>query len=357
MGPLDLLTPEPAPPWGGPPPRNAYVELHNLIAAAERPFEFGPSDRDRISERWAVDLASSFPAERLALYQTLLDDALASGDLSGEERALLAHVADTLALTDADLRPAHERAFAVAVEAAVADGALSDEERDLLYTLQHTLGFDPAVAGGAYDVFAQRRLLQVAAHALADGVVSPDEVDEIERIEGALSVEVPRDLADRIAQAAARWEAAAGGNGSPSGLPRRPARPVGGAAVPVRSAPFREAGRWQDVDLRALRTSGGAAFRSALDRGETAGFRVTGDALTGRRAGGRVAVRGGTLTLSWAGQREEVRLSARRPPRRFLNGVLVPVTRRHAVLVDVEGRADALVDALTGGPARPEAPD
>lgn len=474
MGPLDLLTPEPAPLFGGPPARNAYVELHNLIAAAARPTEFGPADRERIGRRHGVDLASSFAAERLALYRALLDDALASGDLTGEARARLAHVADTLGLSAADLRPAHERAFAVAVEAAVADDRLSDTERALLYTLQHTLGFDPDVAGAAYDVLARRRLLDVVAGVLADGEVSPEEADEVEGLAGALSVETPADVAARLAEAAGRWRAR---HGPPTevhlGIPleaREVAyhmttnaswRSVDGAAlhtalgrlsddrteslaVPdsavrgrdqfghvvvtsrrvaflphegeaenwplayvsrvlpfangvvvetdggervlvdasdaaksfgdalrralgaeqtaaeppgsalAEGAAFSGAGRWRNVDLRVLYASGAA--QRALDRAETAGSRVTDEALRGRPGAGRVAAWEGMLLLEGGGRHRGVRPAAGRPPRRFLNGVLVPLTDDRAVLVDVGERADALLAALAGAHTQPEAP-
>ena len=475
MGPLDLLTPEPAPLLGGPPARNAYVELHNLIAAAERPSEFGPADRDRIGRRWGVDLASSFPAERLALYQTLLDDALADGDLGGAERALLAHVADTLALSDAALRPAHERAFGRAVEAAVADDALTDDERGLLYTLQHTLGFDPDLADGAYDVFARRRLLTVVAHALADGEVSPAEAGEVDRACEALSVTVPGDLAGRLAEAEAQWRARRGALPEVHvSLPLRPgetphfmsanamwqgvdgvalwnalsdsggldrlrdedvaalsvpksafsgdaerghvvltserllARPACGepddyplegvvrvlrfsngvvvetrdgartlfdfgadtgeatallfrllrpALEPPRPAPtgevfFRASGvSWQAVDEEVAASS--PRLRAALETGETSGLRLGGAALADVPTRGEAVVSDRALVLSGAGERAEYPLAEMRPPRRFLNGLLVRAGPR-AVLVDAGGRTDALYTTLRRTLAGPD---
>ena len=471
MGPLDLLTPEPTPLFGGPPLRNAYVELHNLIAAAERPNEFGPVDRDRISERWGVDLASSFLAERLALYQALLGDALATGDLTGAERGLLAHVADTLALAPADLRPAHERAFGQAVEAAVADDVLSDDERGLLYTLQHTLGFDPDVASGAYDVFARRRLLAVAARALADGEVSPAEADEVDRACEALGVEVPEDLAARLAEASARWGARHGGapeirvglplrsgersyfmgtnvtwqgvdgvalwdalsergglhrlrTGGVAALPvprtalvgdarrghvvltnqrlfTRPARgepdeypledvvrvlrfangafvetrngvrvlfdlgadteeavalllwllrpaPTSDEPPPPRPAPagevsFRASGvKWRAVDEGRVASD---RLRTAIDAGTTADLRLGGAPLADVPTAGEVVVSDRAFTLSGMGRTETFPLATMRPPRRFVNGLLVRGESR-AVLVDAGGRTGALYTTL-----------
>ena len=210
MGPFALL--EPAPPgWlGRPPRRNAWVELHNLLAAATSPREFGPSDRERIGRRHGVDLAHAFLPERLAFYAAYLRHLLAGGDLTGEERAELAHVARTLGLEPAQLVPVHERAFGrVAVEA-VADAQLSVEQRLLLYKLQHALGLDPALAGAAYDVLAADRLRALAVDALADGTVTDDEAAELDHAAASLSAPLPPDTAPALADGRARWTLRAG---------------------------------------------------------------------------------------------------------------------------------------------------
>ena len=352
MGPLDLLAPEPDPLLGGPPPRNAYVELHNPIAAAERPSEFGPADRDRISERWGVDLASSFLAERIALYQAVLDDRLADGDLDGDDRDVVAHVAHTLGLSAADLRPAHERAFGVAVEAAVADNALSDSERGLLYTLQHTLGFDPDVAGGAYDVFARRRLLTVVARALADGEVTPAEADEIDRACEALSVTVPEDLARRLADAAARWQAR---NGA------LPEVRVGIALEPGEVGHVWSTGAtWQTVDGVRLRAASDD-HRAALLSGRAAGLRVPDTALEGAAEAGEVVLTSRRLLLRPAqGEPTGVPLGRLADALGFENGVVVRTTGNRRTVLRLAGDAGAfhtlLLRLLRPPPEPTEAP-
>ena len=68
MGPLDLLPYEEAGRFGREPEINAFVELHNLIAAAESPMDFSEGDRDRIGREYGVDLQTAFLPERVGLY-------------------------------------------------------------------------------------------------------------------------------------------------------------------------------------------------------------------------------------------------------------------------------------------------
>ena len=260
MGPLDLLRPDPEPRWGGPPRRNAYVELHNLIAAAASTREFGPSDRARISRQHGVDLAREFLAERVALYQAVLDDRLADADLDADDREALAHLAATLALRPADLRPAHERAFGTAVSEAVADDCLSVSERLLLYKLQHLLGLDPRLADGAYDVIARGHLLRTVAEALCDGELAPDEEAQIALAEAALSVELPPDVRAMLAQARRRWQAHHG---------ELPTAEVPARLQPSETGRYQTDARWAFVDPKVLESRLGA---QVLHSGRTAGL-------------------------------------------------------------------------------------
>ena len=206
MGPIDLLVPEPAPRFGGPPPRNAYVELHNVIAAAESTNDFGPADLDRISRRHGVDLRTAFADERRALYEAVLTARLANGDLGADDRIVLDHVARTLSLADDDLRPVHERAFGHAVTTALADDEITVEERLLLYKLQHLLGLDPDAADGAYEVLARQRLLRTVAEGLTDGTLAPDDAAAIDGVRRELGIDLPEATAAVLTAAAARWD-------------------------------------------------------------------------------------------------------------------------------------------------------
>ena len=323
MGPLDLLRPDPAPRWGGPSRRNAYVELHNLIAAAGSAREFGPSDRGRISRQHGVDLAREFQAERVALYQTILDDRLANGDLDADDRQVLAHVAATLALGPADLRPAHERAFGTAVSEAVADDCLSVAERLLLYKLQHLLGLDPRLADGAYDVIARQRLLRTVAEALCDGELAPDEEARIALAESALSVTLPPDARAMLAQARRRWQAYRGA---------LPAADLGAGLQPGETGHYQAGARWAFVDGEILESQLG---RQVVHTGRTAGLSVPRRALSGPLRSGHVAVTSRRLLLTpEAGLPDEYRLEGVVQTLRFVDGVVVRMRTGRRIYVD-----------------------
>ena len=313
MGPLDLLPPEPAPRFGRPSGWNAYVELHNLIAAAASIREFGPADLDRISRRHGVDLRAAFLPERVGLYERLLSDRLANGDLDEGDRAVLAHTAWTLHLSAADLKPAHERAFGKVVSEAVADDRLSVEERLLLYKLQHLLGLDPRLADGAYGVLARERVLLTVARTLCDGELSPDEAAEVDRAARELSVEIPERVVAMLEQAATRWEARHG---------EMPRVSVGLALEPGEVGHFvAHEARWQDV-----RTDRLAQFVDAdrLEDGRTEGLRMPQAALGARTDVGRVAVTNRRLVLVPArGLPEEHALASLVQIVRFSNGTAV----------------------------------
>ena len=335
MGPLDLLAPEPAPLFGGPPARNAYVELHNLIAAAESPADFGPRDRDRIGRRHGVDLTSSFLAERVALYRVLLDDRLRAGDLDRTDRALLDHVAETLALKGADRRPVHERAFGRAVEQAIADDALSDDERRLLYTLQHTLGFDPRLADGVYGVLARQRLAAAVAEALADGELTPDEAAEVDRLRASLDVDLPPRLASVLAEASARWAS------RHAPLPRADVG-TGGLQGEVGHLRIPSAWWWAVDGSRLAAAS--PRHREALETGRTSGLRVPERALAARTETGVVVVTDRrTVLLPAAGGEDDVPHYALADVFEFSNGVVIRTTGGRSTFLDLGADAERFV--------------
>ncbi|MEO0558722.1 MAG: hypothetical protein AAF170_11135 [Bacteroidota bacterium] len=204
---LELLDYKPTPLFGSEPDINAYIELHNLIAAAESIEHFSRDDLDRISRQRDVDLKVAFTNQRVNLYQDILDGLVVDGDLEEQDRKILSHVAHTLALTPALLREAHERAFGNAVTSSISDDCLDLDERLLLYKLQHMLGLDPEVADKAYGFLARERLLKTIARVLCDGELSPDEAQDVETVRDELSLEIPERLQQMLNRAADRWAA------------------------------------------------------------------------------------------------------------------------------------------------------
>ena len=335
MGPIELLHPDPPSRFGGAPGRNAYVELHNLVAAAEHARDFGPSDRVRISRQHGVDLARAFLAERVALYQAVLDDRLADADLDGEDRETLAHLADTLALRPADLRATHERAFGTVVSEAVADDYLSVSERLLIYKLQHLLGLDPLLADGAYDVIARERLLVTVAHALADGELGSDEEAQIALAESSLSVELPPDVRAMLDQARRRWQARRGTVPTARVDVRLNAKEVGRYQAPA---------RWSFVDVSRLERRFGD---QVLHSGRTAGLLVPDHVLSGRPRTGSAALTSQRLVLQPdSGLPDEYRLGSVLQTLRFRNGIVVRMQNGRRLYLDLGRDLDAFYAVL-----------
>lgn len=335
MGPFDLLHPEPEPRFGSAPRRNAFVELHNLIAAAASAAEFGPSDRVRISRRHGVDLAHEFADERRLLYQRLLDHYLADGDLDLDDRRLLDRVARTLALSADALRTVHERAFGTVVSEAVADDCLSVEERLLLYKLQHLLGLDPRLADGAYGVIARERLLKGVAAALCDGELSPDEEDEIESVRQSLSLQIPGHLATMLGHARDRWRL------------RHGEMPTVETDLDLRrgeTAHFQGRMQWSRLDGRRFARHIG---ERALDSGRTGGLEVPGYALTGTRHIGRVVLTDRRIHLHPDGALpDEIRIDLLLQILRFRNGTVLRTRADRRLYLDPGARNETFYTVL-----------
>ena len=229
-GPLDRLR-------GKGPERNAFTELHNLVAAAEGWWSFGPDDVLRIGRAHGADLQGGFFEERKRLYAEVLTACARDGVLDALERDGLAHLARTLFLHPHDLAPAHEETFGFALAEAVSDGCLSVEERLALYQMQHGLRISDRTADAAYRERAERRLLQTIADALCDGELDPDEKVAIAAQAEALSVEVPAAVAASLRDAEQSYHER-----------RRPLRSIGGNLPVARLAGeglyFVGKGRW-----------------------------------------------------------------------------------------------------------------
>ncbi|HLA64574.1 MAG TPA: hypothetical protein VK610_09125, partial [Rhodothermales bacterium] len=174
---------------------NAWVELHNVIAAAASPHEFGPEARERIERERGINLKKQFLGERLQFYARYLRHLLSDGDLTGEQREELDHVTATLGLAPEDLAPVHERTFGRVAFEVAADARLGVRERSLLYKLQHALGLDPGLADAAYGLIAADRLRTLLTAVLADGLLTADEATELERAAHSLDVPIPRETA------------------------------------------------------------------------------------------------------------------------------------------------------------------
>lgn len=351
MEPLDLL-----PYWDDAaldavlPPRKgraAYIELHNLIAAAAGSQEYGPDDLVRIGRRHGVDLREAFQTERLAIYAAHLHHALACGAFGEAEGAALAHLARTLHLDATVLRLLHEEAFGRTVSETVSDDGLSVEERLLLYTLQHTLGLDPAEADSAYEAAARERLLVTVARVLCDGELSPAEGKTIAALERALDVRVPGRVAALLDEAAHRWHVL---NGP---LPRVD---VLARLLPGEVGHFSTIGVWREVNYARLR---GLLrdHREKLHRGQTADLDVPEGAFLGRKwHEGRIEVTSRRIVLLRDGHKPVAHgLASLAGVELYLNGVRVSVKGARSLFLNA-GRDNGALHATLWRALSPSRP-
>ena len=255
-GPLDRIR-------GKGPERNAFVELHNLVAAAEGWWSFGPDDLLRIGRAYGTDLRSGFFESRQRLYGEVLRACVKDGELDADEREGLAHLARTLFLHPQDLSDAHEEAFGFALAEAVSDGCLTVEERLALYQMQHGLRISDRTADRAFREQAERRLLQTIADALCDGELDPQEKAAIAEQTASLGVAVPEDVARDLQNAERAYHGR-----------RRPLQTVGGN-LPVARLKGEELYSiqkarwwryWQDEEAAAAFALGAAGGAERVER-------------------------------------------------------------------------------------------
>jgi len=315
MESIELLDYRPTPLFGSEPDVNAYVELHNLIAAAESIDDFSRDDLDRISRQRDVDLTASFATRRVRLYQDILDHRLEDGDLDSKDRKLISHIAHTLALAPAMLRDAHERAFGNAVTSSISDDCLDLDERLLLFKLQHLLGLDPRVADKAYGMIARERLLKTVARVLCDGKLSPDEAQEVETVRADLSLELPERIQQMLDRASDRWAAQ---------NPQLEPVHVHVALEQGELAFFTNAGvTWTAVDMGNYRKVFSTPdLKDRIAKGETRDLRMPDVALEGTRRRGRVTLTSHRLMLLADGRGpQSINLSSLVEVQPFANGV------------------------------------
>ena len=346
MGPLDLLPVEEAGRFGREPDLNAFVELHNLIAAAESPADFSEGDRDRIGREHGVDLRTAFLAERVGLYARLFDDGVES---DGPDPVALGAVARTLALDPADVRTVHERAFGQAVEAALADDCLTVEERLHLYGLQTALGLSPERASALVEAPARERLLRVVARVLCDGELPPEQAAEVARAVEALGVGLDAPLSAMLDAAAARWRLMS----APMPVVQTGVRLADGetahAVVPA---------RWANTRWDAMQRLFEEGFTSAPTAEQPVPWRRLASPL---RTGRIVLTSQRLVLLHTERPSRSVRLAGIREAVAFRDGALVRLdgdARRLLLDLGAEtARFCALLErALQAAPDRPEAP-
>ena len=130
----------------------------------------------------------------LALYERFARHCLDDMHLSDQEANELAHLKRVFGLTDGQASSAvtaiAERLFGGSLEQAMADGRITEDERAKLDGLVDALRLDEAVVQRAYDGAAQARINEWVEQATEDNRVSPEEQAELEAICQSLDVEL-----------------------------------------------------------------------------------------------------------------------------------------------------------------------
>ena len=315
---------------------NAWVDLHNLIAAAESIHDYSPSDVRRIGRQYGVDLHETFAAERRGLYAKYLDYCLDNSDLAEHERGFLPHLAHTLHLSSSDLQPVHERAFGRTVSDVLSDDCVTLEERLLLYKLQHTLGLDPELTEGAYETMARERLLIAVTNALCDGMLSLDERREIEALEAEFGVKIPRNVSALLDQAAQIWTIHNG---------PLPKVDVWFRLLPGEIGHYQTPGQWRRLNYARLRILL-SAHRAWLTRGETDRLRIPRKALHGKRYEGRIVLTNKRLILARENHEPIVYyLRSLGVIERYINGLRVGLPDNRSLYLNA-GRANRAVHSV-----------
>ncbi len=317
--------------------RDAWVELHNLIAAAESRHEFGPAHVARIEREHDADFQRDFADERRALYAQYLRHSVAGGALTAEERAALEHLAATLHLTPAALAAVHKNVFGDVVSGALTDDCLDVGERLLLYTMQHTLGLKPGVAEQVYEKEARARLMQQIAHALCDGKLSDVEEAEILRFAESLDVEIPPHVRTMLDRAAARWNLQHGD---------LPVLDLELRLRPDEVGHFSDHAEWFEVNYSQFRVLA-SEHREEIHRHQTDHVHVPRKALR-RVDEGTVYVTSKRLVLVGAQQHpQELKFKALLGCERYKNGTRVLKKDARSLLVQVQSEAEAFYLTLS----------
>lgn len=332
MFPFDLLVPRAPDRRGREPAVNAWIELHNLVVVAETLDDLGPEHAGRILRQRGVDLREAFGEERAEMYERAVDALVAETAFGQRHRDRLAALAQTLHLHPDDVEAAHQRAFGITASRALADGRLSTDERLRLQKLQHTLGLDPGLAEGAFDVLARDHLLVAAARVLSDGVLSPEENEEMEQARRALGTMMPQALRARLDAGARQWQHQ---NGSSVEAPAAHTfELLANGSEPVRYAWRAQWRTANPVALRSvLRDANGLDLR---DTGRTLEVCIPPAALRPPLHTGRVLLTDTLFILEPEGRQPRgYRYREMNRVRRFQNGVLVELGAR-ALLIESE---------------------
>ncbi len=137
-------------------PRNALIDLVNLLGSVDSPRAVTQTDLDRITRVHRVNPVNYFRGELEVVYRDYLVHCLEDRRISDDELADIAHLRALFGLDattcDAIQRNVARQVYLRTVSEVLADGTIDEAERDFLRKLQEHLSIPRNIAENFVDI-------------------------------------------------------------------------------------------------------------------------------------------------------------------------------------------------------------
>jgi hypothetical protein len=176
---------------------NAYIEINNLLAAAEHIQEVTNEAIHTATAPYKVNLVKAFSRELQNLYRDYFSYCLEDGTLNDEENANLAHLQHILEISDkAAITVQSEAAqalYRLHAERAVADGRLTADEQTFLENIREAAQLSREIADQIYTSEAKGYLNEQFKRVTANQRLSLDDEMEMRASFENLGVDITND--------------------------------------------------------------------------------------------------------------------------------------------------------------------
>lgn len=170
-------------------PRNAFIEVNNAIAEAERPSLANVTQIQAIHQKYGASSFSQFLPQAGKLYSSYLMTlfrGLAKTSISQQDIDDLQMIQHAFLMSDAYVDRLNLQAgrtiYRLALAHALDDEILTEHERDELAHLGRQLNLDDDAIAELYSDELQKLLTEKVEDALEDGELSPDEEYHIQML-------------------------------------------------------------------------------------------------------------------------------------------------------------------------------
>ncbi len=188
--------------------RNAFVAMNNLLAGADRMTSLRGDDLRKIFTEFKIDPRAAFPGDTVALYQDFLA-AVASDGLTGpDDTAELNALQLFLGITDAQHDACYEKvgcaSYASAIRRALSDSQLTAAEKADLDRVASTFKLSHQAKKATYIETVTSFMVAKFTSSISDGILSPEEDADLERLARDVGASVEIDDGARKAMERAR---------------------------------------------------------------------------------------------------------------------------------------------------------